>query len=85
MPLIEKEIKKMYDAKIVVPLRFSKWVSNLVPTIKKSGEIRLCIDFRNLNKFSLKVNYPFSQNGSHLAKGGRVQSDFPAERFLGLQ
>jgi ribonuclease HI len=58
LPLIEKEIKKMYDAKIIVPLRFSKWVSNLVPTCKKTGEIRLCIDFRNLNKASLKDNYP---------------------------
>jgi hypothetical protein len=58
LPLIEKEIKKMYDAEIIVPLRFSKWVSNLVPTRKKNGEIRLCIDFRNLNKVSLKDNYP---------------------------
>jgi hypothetical protein len=48
----------MYDAKIIVPLRFSKWVSNLVPTRKKTGEIGLCIDFRNLNKVSLKENYP---------------------------
>jgi hypothetical protein len=38
LPLIEKEIKKMYDAKIIVLLRFSKWVSNLVPTCKKSGK-----------------------------------------------
>jgi hypothetical protein len=45
LPLIEKEIKKMYDAKIIVPLHFSKWVSNLVPTRNKSGEIWLCIDF----------------------------------------
>jgi hypothetical protein len=58
MPLIEKGIKKMYDAKIIVSLRFSKWVSNLVPTRKKRGEIRLCIDFKNLNKVSLKDNYP---------------------------
>jgi hypothetical protein len=58
LPLIEKEIKKMYDAKIIVPFLFSKWVSNLVPTCKKSGEIRLCIDFQNLNKVSLKDNYP---------------------------
>jgi hypothetical protein len=57
LPLIEKGIKKMYDAKIIVPLRFSKWVSNLVPTRKKISEIRLCIDFRNLNKVSLKENY----------------------------
>jgi hypothetical protein len=58
LPLIEKEIKKMYDAKIIVPLQFSQWVSNLVPTRKKSGEIRPCIDFRHLNKVSLKDNYP---------------------------
>jgi hypothetical protein len=33
-------------------------VANLVPVIKKSGEIRLCVDFRNLNRCSLKDNYP---------------------------
>ena len=25
---------------------------------KKNGEIRLCVDFRNLNKYSKKDNYP---------------------------
>ena len=29
-----------------------------MPVRKKSGEIRLCIDFRNLNQVSLKDNYP---------------------------
>ena len=48
----------MFDAKIVVSLRFSKWLSNLVPVRKKSGEIRLCVDFQNLNRVSLKDNYP---------------------------
>lgn len=48
----------MYDAKIIVPIRYCKWVSNIVPTRKKSGEIRLCIEvFRNLGKVSLKDNY----------------------------
>lgn len=58
LSLIEKEIKKLFDAKIIVSLRFSKWVANLVPVRKKNGEIRLCIDFRNLNRVSLKDNYP---------------------------
>ena len=48
----------MYDAIIIVPLRYSKWVSNLVSVRKKIGEIRVCIDFTNLNKASLKDNYP---------------------------
>ena len=58
LPSIEKEIKRMYEAGIIAPIRFSEWVSNLVPTRKKNGEIRLCVDLRNLNKVSLKDNYP---------------------------
>jgi hypothetical protein len=33
-------------------------VANLVPVRKKNGEIRLCVDFRNLNKSYKKDNYP---------------------------
>ena len=44
LPSIEKEIKHMYEAGIIAPIRFSEWVSNLVPTRKKIGEIRLCVD-----------------------------------------
>lgn len=58
LSVIKKEIKKLLDAKIIVPLRFSNWVANLVPVRKKNGEIRLCVDFRNLNRSSLKDNYP---------------------------
>jgi len=56
--LIEKEIKKLLATKIIVPLRYSKWVDNLVVVRKKSGEIRLCVDFRNLSKCFKKDNYP---------------------------
>jgi hypothetical protein len=58
LPIMEKEIKKMLDAKIIIPLRYSKWIANLVPIRNKNGEIRLCVDFRNLNKCSKKDNYP---------------------------
>ena len=58
LPLIEKEVKRLCDANIIIPMRFSSWVANLVPVRKKSGEIRLCVDFRYLNKVSLKDNYP---------------------------
>ena len=36
LPLVEKEIKKMYDAGIIVLVRFSEWVSNLVSVRKKT-------------------------------------------------
>ena len=58
LPIIEKEIRKLWEEKIIRPLRFSNWVANIVPVRKKNGEIRICVDFRNLNKCSLKDNYP---------------------------
>jgi hypothetical protein len=58
LPVMEKEVKKLLDARIIVPLRYSEWVANLVPVRKKSREIRLCVDFRNLNRSSKKDNYP---------------------------
>ena len=57
LPLVNKELEKMYDAGIIVSLRYSEWVSNLVSVRKKTREIRLYIDFRNLNRASPKDNY----------------------------
>jgi hypothetical protein len=51
-----------------VPLRYSNWVANLVPMSKKSGEICFCVDLRNLNKFSLKENYPLPNMDSILQR-----------------
>jgi hypothetical protein len=58
LSLIEKEVKKLFEAKIIVSLRFSKWVANLVPVRKKSGEIRLCVDFQNLKQSVPQGHYP---------------------------
>ena len=48
----------LLKAKIIIPLRYSKWIANLVVVRKINREIRLCVDFRNLNKCSKKYNYP---------------------------
>ena len=65
---IEKEVNKIFKAGIIVPITFSDWMSNLVLVRKKTGEIRLCIDFRNLNKVSLKDNYPLPKMDHILQK-----------------
>jgi ribonuclease HI/transposase InsO family protein len=62
---IQKELQKMVDAGIIAPIRYSSWMSNLVVVRKKNGDIRLCVDFRNLNQMSLKDNYPLP-NMEHL-------------------
>lgn len=57
LPSIEREIRKLLQAKIIIALRYSEWVANLVLVHKKNREIRVCVDFRNLNRESLKDNY----------------------------
>ena len=56
-PLIQNEVKKLLDARIIFKDRHSEWVSNLVPVRKKYGEIKLCVDFKNLNRALDKDNY----------------------------
>jgi len=57
-PTVKKELNKLLNAKIIFPVRHTQWVSNIVPIWKKSGEIRLCVNFHNLNRDSNKDNYP---------------------------
>ena len=61
LPLVEKEIKKIFKDKIIVALRFLRRVSNFSLVRKNNGEIQMCIDFINLNKDSLKYHYPLSK------------------------
>jgi len=59
-PLIQKELTKLLDVQIIYKFRHSTLVSNLVPILKKSREICLCVDFQNLDCTSEKDNYPMS-------------------------
>ena len=68
LPIIGNEIRKLWKDKIIIPLRFLDWVANIVPVRKKNGEIRICVDFQNLNKCSLKENYPFPKMDHLLQK-----------------
>jgi hypothetical protein len=51
-PLVKVELEKL-----IHPIRHSYSISNPVIIRKKTGEIRMCVDFRDLNKESVKYNY----------------------------
>ena len=44
-PSIKKELEKLLKARIIFPIRHTQWISNLVHVCKKSGEIRVCVEF----------------------------------------
>ena len=47
---ITQEVKKLLAAGFIKPIQHPRWLSNIVPVKKKNGQIRCCVDFRNLNK-----------------------------------
>jgi hypothetical protein len=40
------------------PRRYADWISNIVPVYKKNGKMRVCIDFRDLNRATPMDGYP---------------------------
>lgn len=48
----------MLNAKIIHPIDYLDWISNMVPVTKPFGDIRICVDFRDLNKAYPKDDFP---------------------------
>ena len=40
-------------------VEYPEWLANVVPVPKKDGKVKVCIDFRDLNKASPKDDFPF--------------------------
>jgi hypothetical protein len=55
-PDIKADITKLLDAGFIRQCRYVEWISNIVPIYKKNGKLRVCIDFRDLNKADALVN-----------------------------
>lgn len=53
----EKTLQAMLDAKVIQPST-SEWASAPVLVRKRDGSIRYCIDYRNLNKKTVKDAFP---------------------------
>ena len=49
-PNLKAEIIGLIEAKLIRQCRYAEWISNVVPVYKKNGKLRVCIDFRDLNK-----------------------------------
>jgi hypothetical protein len=52
---VKEEINWLLDAKFIRPCRYADWISSIVP-VEKNGtkKLRVCINFRDLNKATPK-------------------------------
>ncbi|XP_075499313.1 uncharacterized protein LOC142537705 [Primulina tabacum] len=46
---VKEVVKKLLRATFIKPIRYTEWLSNIMPVMKKNGKVRICIDFRDLN------------------------------------
>lgn len=54
---VEAEVQKLMKQGIIVPSN-SEYASPIVPVRRKNGNIRLCVDYRQINKKTIKDRYP---------------------------
>ncbi|KAA3469781.1 RNA-directed DNA polymerase (Reverse transcriptase), Ribonuclease H-like protein [Gossypium australe] len=52
-----KPVNKQFDTGFLHVVKYSEWVANIVPILKKDGKVRMCVDYRELNKASPKDNF----------------------------
>ena len=64
---IQVEIDKLLERGIIEPSH-SAWSSPLVPVRKKNGSLRLCVDYRLVNKFTRKDSYPLPHINDAISK-----------------
>ena len=48
--LEKEEVTKQLKVGFIKPMHQVEWIANVVPIPKKDGKVRMCVDFRDLNK-----------------------------------
>ena len=56
---VKEEIQKQLSVGFLSIVEYPEWLANVVPIPKKDDKVRVCFDFRNRNKASLKDDFSF--------------------------
>ena len=56
--IVKEELQKLLQVGFIYTISDRQWVSPLVVVPKKNGKWRICVDYRKLNKATLKDYFP---------------------------
>ena len=55
---MKEEIQKQLSVRFFSMVEYPEWLTNVVIVLKKDDKVRVCVDFRDLNKASSKDDFP---------------------------
>ncbi|RVX01390.1 Transposon Ty3-G Gag-Pol polyprotein [Vitis vinifera] len=55
---LKGEIQKQPSVGFLLVVKYLEWLANVIPVPKKDGKVRVCFDFRDLNKANPKDDFP---------------------------
>ena len=55
--VINEEVCRLLEAEFIKQVECPDWLANVVVVLKKNGQLRVCVDFTNLNKACLKDSF----------------------------
>ena len=64
---IEEQVKQLSEKGYVEPSR-SLYGANIIPVVKKDGNVRLCVDYRKLNAKTIVTPFPIPRIDDLLEK-----------------
>jgi len=56
--MVKEELDKLLEARFIRSVETTEWVSHVVLTLKKNGKLRVCVNYKALNKVTKKDRYP---------------------------
>jgi hypothetical protein len=56
--IVKPKLQKILDANFIYPITYGEWESPLVIFSKKGGKWRICVDRREINKFTRMNHFP---------------------------
>ncbi len=61
--MVKEELDKLLETRFIRPVETIEWVSPMVLALKKNGKLRVCVNYKALNKGTKKDRYllPFCE------------------------
>ena len=57
---VKEEIQKQFSVRFILVVEYLEWLTNVILVPKKDNKVRVCVNFRDLNKDNPKNDFPLS-------------------------